>query len=348
MKKAITMYYFVILPLIILGGARWLSFMEPQNSEIEFGRRLFFDTRLSVNGTKSCATCHDPRLAFTDGYRRSTGAFADEHRHNSPSLINLSTYRSLNWNAPYTTNLTKHMDAPLFGTSPIEMGAATESRQIISLLEKDEIYKRMYQQLYGSFDEQVWDKIKEAIAAFVQTLEFRNSAYDRFVKGDGSAMSKEAAQGMKLFFSDRAKCGECHGGIDFNEAQSLQNVFSDFFNVGLYAPYPATDKGLAEVTLSNDDEGKFRTPSLRNVAVTAPYMHDGSVRTLEECLQIFNQGGRISEWGGDGRMHPAKSNYIQALGLSEEEQRSLLIFLEALTDTSYLSKPQFTNPYTTQ
>lgn len=335
--------YILIFPLLLLGDG--LVFRVPTNLEKEFGHRLFFDVRLSINGTKSCATCHDPRLAFTDGYRRSMGAFADQHRHNAPSLINLSTYRSLNWNAPYLTNLTEHMDAPLFGTSPLEMGAATESKQIISLLENDEIYKRMYQQLYGSFDEQVWDKSKQAIAAFIQTLEFRNSAYDRFVKGDATAMSEEAMQGMKLFFSDRAKCGKCHGGIDFNEAQNEQKVFSDFFNVGLYARYPATDKGLSEITLSDEDEGKFRTPSLRNVTLTAPYMHDGSVSTLEKCLQIFNQGGRISEWSGDGSRHPAKSNHIQPLGLSAVEQKNLLLFLESLTDTSYLGNPQFTNPF---
>lgn len=335
----------------------------PTHSSLEqLGRYLFFDPRLSATGGKSCAGCHDPALFFTDGYRRSPGIYADPALRNAPSLLNTAHLKALNWANPSVTTFEAQMLRPLFNDSPIEMGlkGSHESTQIpyiqdsfglpfqrvLTQMATDTLYGRLSTSIWG-ITPQEWTQrhVIEAIAAYEKTLISFNSPYDNWLKGHKDALSPEAEAGRQLFFSKRLGCGNCHSGTLLTDHK--------MYNIGLYntqpdGSYPPSDQGLYEETFHPADKGRFRTPSLRNIARTAPYFHDGSAENLNEVLLIFSAGGRNIMDGllaGDGRNNVNKSDKIQPFVITTEEKRHLILFLESLTDSTVLVNPWFQNPF---
>lgn len=317
------------------------------------GQYLFFDTRLSFNNTKSCASCHDPKFAFSDGYRRSITASGDIVLHNAPSLINSVALFYFDWANPAITSLEKQHERPLYGQHPIELGIRGHENEILGQLKKDTLYQHLFPELFSADkDPFTFSNVISAIAAYVGTLKSSQSAYDYFIQGDKNALSESSRKGMELFSSRRLQCASCHVPPDFTLASVTRNTDSIYYNTGLYNignsnRYPVDDSGLSLVSGRNQDNGKFKTPSLRNVAVTAPYMHDGSVNTLEEVIHIYAAGGRNILSGpnlGDGRLHQMKDKRISGFVITKEEEKDLISFLYALTDSTVWSNPNFINP----
>ena len=195
-----------------------------------------------------------------------------------------------------------------------------------------------------------------AIASFVRTIVSFDSPYDRYLQGDASSMTDSQVRGMTLFFSEATECFHCHGGFNFTDSSTHENAVIEsvgFHNNGLYnigdnGGYPAGNTGLHDLTGKPRDMGRFRAPTLRNIAVTAPYMHDGSLPTLGDVLDHYLAGGRSIEEGphvGDGSRNPYKSVFVQRFELSESERTDLLAFLDALTDATVLTDPRFANPW---
>lgn len=320
----------------------------------ELGQRLFFDTRISYNNTKSCASCHDPALAFSDGYRRSITASGEMTLRNAPSLINVSYHTVLNWADPSVRSLEEQHRRPLFGQTPVELGMLGNEDKILRHLRENPTYVRLFS---ASFPDQPdafrSDNILTAIAEYVKSLQSFSSPYDRYVRGDSSALSERQKAGMALFFSERTRCVSCHPPPMFTLADQSLGVDFLYRNIGLYnvgntGEYPKEDRGLAMVTGAPRHDGRFKIPSLRNVTLTAPYMHDGSVYNLSDVLLIYEAGGREILTGpatGDGRMHPAKDPLVGGFALAGEERLVLVDFLHALTDTTWRSNPRFRNPF---
>lgn len=318
------------------------------------GRQLFFDNRLSYNNTKSCGSCHDPKFAFSDSYRRSITAEGNNLKHNAPSLINSSFYNYLDWDNPNITTLQKQHERPLFGQNPVEMGARGNEKIIWQKLKVDSFYQSVFAQAFPTDKDPFrFENIITAIAAYVKTLNSSNSPYDSFIKGDNTALSESAKEGMRLFFSPKLQCGNCHTPPLFTKANLTANTDSVYINIGLYNinnsnKYPENDKGLASFSQKENDDGKFKIPSLRNVGLTAPYMHDGSMTNLEEAIEMYARGGRNIPNGpmaGDGKKNSNKDKRISGFSISANEKKQLIDFLYSLTDSSILTNPHFQNPF---
>lgn len=320
---------------------------------VEAGRYLFFDRRLSVNNTRSCATCHNPQFAFTDGYKRSLGAFADQHQRNTQPLFNLQYLKYLTAADSSIHTSVQQMNNPLFGMHPTEMGVAGNEAEIIQRIARDENYQQLFKLAKLKLN---WTDIKQAIGFFLNSLHSLNSPYDKYLGGDSKALTQSQIEGKNLFFSSKLKCVSCHGGPNFS-TPSVANEKGDtlfYFNTGLYniggnGAYPEYDQGLYQLTKSKTDMGKFRVPSLRNLAFTAPYFHDGSAASLAEVMDAYSSGGRQIEMGidkGNGQMNPYKHPLISGFAITESEKINLIGFLLALSDTSFVTNPNYQNPFT--
>ncbi|MEM1313232.1 MAG: MbnH family di-heme enzyme, partial [Pseudomonadota bacterium] len=268
---------------------------------VELGRRLFYDARLSADGRIACASCHQQELAFADGRQVSVGAHGAVGHRNSPSLANVGYMPTLTWANPHFTTLEFQVLTPLFGTEPVEMGLAGQEAALFERLAADPYYADAFPAAFPDRPTPDLYTITRALGAFQRTLISLNSPYDRAAYyGEREAMSKAARRGQALFFDHRLECYHCHAGALFSDnLQTARTPFPEnaFHNTGLYnldgaGAYPPGGLGLYEFTGTPSDMGRFRTPSLRNVALTAPYMHDGSVATLEEAIRHYAAGGR--------------------------------------------------------
>lgn len=325
----------------------------------ELGRHLFYDPRLSGNGTQACASCHRQELAFADGRAVGIGSTGEPHPRNSSSLTNVGYNATLTWANPMLTELEHQILIPMFGEEPVELGIIGERvDEVLRRFVEDDTYPAMFARAFPGDDDPItFDNIVKALATFCRTLISGSSPFDRFVyRDDASALSESARRGMELFFSERLECHHCHGGFNFSEASVHAGSEFDaaqFHNTGLYnvdgqGAYPFPNTGVHEVTGRPSDMGKFRAPTLRNVEVTGPYMHDGSVETLEEVIRIYEAGGRLIEQGplaGDGRRNPLKSGFVPGFSLTDQERRDLVRFLESLTDDAFLTDPRLSNPF---
>jgi cytochrome c peroxidase len=328
-------------------------------AKVELGRHLFYDTRLSVNETTSCATCHKQELAFTDGKTTAEGATGDIHPRNSMALVNVAYASALNWANPVTTSLEQQAMVPLFNEDPVELGWVGRVDEILGRLRADERYPAMFEAAFPDADGELvsLDHVVKAISAFERTLISGNSPFDQYMYGgDDDALSASAKRGMELFFSERLECFHCHGGFNFSDSNDHENtVFREvaFHNNGLYniddtGNYPEGNQGLYDSTGRAEDRGRFRAPTLRNIALTAPYMHDGSIATLEEIVDHYAAGGRFVTDGpyfGDGRDHPNKSQFVSGFLITDEEKADLVAFLESLTDETFINDPRFGDPF---
>ncbi len=316
---------------------------NPMNADkVELGRHLFYDTRLSRDGTQSCASCHEQARAFTDGHITPVGITGEVGRHNSMSLVNVGYNSSSTW-AAHVVRLEDQALLPLFGTSPIELGLAGAEAELLARLAAEPIYGELFAR---AFDDSITvDNITHALASFERTIISGSSRFDRFVAGEPAALGGAEQRGLALFESDRLGCRQCHGGFNLASAYDHTTMPAggqiQFFNIGLYnvdgiGAYPAGDRGLIEVTGNPRDMGRFRAPTLRNIALTAPYFHDGSAATLDAVLDHYARGGVAS---------PIKSPFMTSFTLTLEERTDLIAFLGALTDDVLLNDAVLASPW---
>lgn len=288
---------------------------NPTTAEkVALGQQLFFDPRLSGDDTRSCASCHIPDKAFTDGLPRARGTGGKELSRNTPTLLNVGFYSAYFWDGR-AGSLEEQALFPI--QSPDEMN------QDLKALEKEinavPGYVNQFQAVFGSGA--TARNIARALAAFQRTLVSRNSPFDRYLAGDKSALSEEAQRGWELFRSD-AGCIRCHNGPNFSD--------SKFYRIGT----DFRDKGRGSVTGNNRDFYAFRTSSLRDVARTAPYMHDGSMETLTQVVEFYYRGApRQSPDGLPLDIEPL-------IGQSYSEISAIVAFLESLSgETPKINKP---------
>lgn len=328
------------------------------DAKVALGRFLFFDKRLSGNGTQSCASCHEPAKAFTDGVALPKGSTGSTVPRNAMTLTNVA-YRSVyTWANPLLLTLEQQALVPLTADAPVELGFHLAQTAVISRLKDDVRYPPLFADAFPDVaDPYTAAHVAKALASFERTLISRGAPYDRYTYGgEVNAMSEAAKRGMDAFFSEKLECYHCHSGPDFTDSMRtaetrLQSAHFDndgLYNVGNRGEYPAGNQGLREFTRLASDDGKFRTPTLRNIALTAPYMHDGSIATLAEVVDMYAAGGRnvtSGPFAGDGRLHPAKSAFVRAVTLTDAEKADVLAFLEALTDEAFTKDPRFQDPF---
>jgi cytochrome c peroxidase len=325
--------------------------------KVELGRYLFYDPRLSSNGTTSCSSCHLQELAFTDGRVLPIGATGEVHPRNAITLTNSAYSATLTWANPNLRVLERQIPIPMFGEFPIELGITGYEEAVLDRFRQDPLYQTLFGVAYpDQTDAFTFANITRALASFTRTLISGNSVYDRYTQGDTTALSESAQRGMTLFFSEGLECHHCHTGFNFTLSTVTANsTFQDrpFFNTGLYnldgeGAYPPNNTGIFEITGNPEDMGRFRPPTLRNIALTAPYMHDGSIATLPEVLQFYADGGRIithGEFAGDGTVNPYKSGLVPGFTLTDQETADLIAFLESLTDEEFVTNPTFSDPF---
>lgn len=320
---------------------------NPMTEEsVALGRKLFYDAQLSGNGQQSCATCHQQQRAFTDGSRHSVGSTGQVTKRNSMALVNIAYNTDFTWAHNGLSRLEQQIMIPLFSETPVEMGASEFSDEILARINTRD-YRSMFAKAYGN-ETPNWNNTVKALANFVRSLVSFHSPFDDYAYAQNdSALSPQAIEGLDLFFSERLECFHCHGGVNFSQSslhvgQSI--VLNSFHNTGLYnedgkGAYPSTDRGLYDITRRQEDMGKFRAPTLRNIALTSPYMHDGSIRTLEEVLDFYASGGREA-----GVISPIKSPFLKGFTLSKSERKAMIAFLESLTDEQFIDNKRFGPP----
>lgn len=327
-------------------------------AKVELGRSLFYEPRLSVTGEFSCGACHVQGLAFTDSRTVAVGATGQSHPRNSMSLTNVAYNSVQTWANPLMQDLELQLLVPLFGEEPIEMGMAGKEVELLENLAGDPDYRAQFEVAFEDEAEPVSIRnIARAIAAFERTLVSFNSPYDRYrYGGDLTAISAAAKRGEALFNSERMECFHCHSGLNFSDStRHERSGFTEiaFHNTGLYnldanGAYPPNNPGVKEITSDPSDMGHFRVPTLRNIALTAPYMHDGSIASLSAVIDHYAAGGRtISEgpYAGVGHENPLKSAFVQGFSLAEGEKEDLIAFLESLTDETFIHNPALSNPH---
>lgn len=332
--------------------------MSAQKAEL--GRYLFYDVRLSLNESQSCASCHRQELAFTDGLANAIGSTGVVNRRSSMSLANVAYNSAQTWANPTLKTLEMQVAVPLLGDNPVELGFAGQERELLDRLHAEPRYPALFA---AAFPEDEADPVSlynvvRAIASFERRLVSGDSPYDRFASGeDLSAISQSAQRGARLFFGERFECHHCHGSFAMNNSVTWEGKAADelsyqndaLYNLDGLGAYPLRDRGLFEVTGVPEDMGKFRPPTLRNVAVTAPYMHDGSIATLREVIELhYARGGRLLDSGpdaGDGARSPLKASFVSGFAIEPTEVDDLLAFLESLTDEEFLSDESLANPW---
>lgn len=327
-------------------------------AKVELGRYLFYDKRLSGNQTQSCGSCHEQAKAFTDGRATGLGSTGQHHVRGAMSLANAAYVSTFTWANPAVNQLEQQALVPMFGEMPVELGLSGKEDALLSRLGADASYRTRFAAAFpGDASPISVDHVVKSIAAFERTLISGRSAYDRFsTDGEDAALSESAKRGMALFFGERLECFHCHGGFAFSDAVVDVNTTLDetsyqnngLYNIGGDGSYPTGNQGIFEFTGKPADKGRFRAPSLRNIAVTAPYMHDGSIATLDEVLDHYSRGGRLTADGpnaGDGKDSPNKSLFIRGFMLTDAERQDVLEFLRSLTDEEFLSSPRFADPF---
>jgi cytochrome c peroxidase len=328
-------------------------------AKVELGRHLFYDPRLSADGTMSCASCHHQDKAFTDGRAVAEGITGEKGARSAMGLANVAYLPTLTWANPLLKSLEVQALIPIFGEHPVEMGMAGREGELFRRLQGDATYRRLFAQAFPAEARQgdttlySLSTMTKAIAAFERSLLSFNSPYDRYkYQAEPQAISAAAKRGEALFFGEKMECYHCHGGFTFNDnVQHSRLPFPEFgyHNTGLYnvdgqGSYPSDSPGIGEFTGEASDRGRFRTASLRNVAVTSPYMHDGSIATLEDVIRKhYALAGRSTTV--TGQPSPMRSELLVGFEVGDQEVNDLVAFLHALTDRDFLTDPRLGNPW---
>ena len=292
-------------------------------AKVALGRRLFFEPSLSVTGQYSCASCHRPSLAFSDGRPVAIGATGQQTPTNAMSLTNVAYNVSFGWSTPVVRSLEEQMRQPMLNDHPVEMGVKGREAQVVATLVADPAWRAAFAaafpQAQGRFE---LEHVIKAIATFERTLISGHSPFDEYVfNGKHEALSAEAKRGMALFYSERLSCAGCHSGFNFagawRDAQGATGEPS-FANNGV---------GTAAV----------RVPTLRNVALTAPYMHDGSLSTLEAVLDHYQQAGQraATKKNDPDPVGAHDGPALRPFTLTAAERHELIAFLQSLTDPTF-------------
>ena len=274
---------------------------------------LFFDKRVSSNGSVSCASCHAPEHGFGDGRHVSTGIGGQKGGRSAPSVIN-RVYGALQFWDGRAASLEDQAKGPIANSIEMthEKDAGKAHGGCVERLRSVAEYRQRFKNVFGT-EEFTIDQVAKAIATFERMILSGNSPYDRFKVGDKSALSESQQRGMKIFFSNNARCDACHDGAAFTTNQ--------FANIGIGMDKPIADLGRFNVTKKEEDKGAFKTPGLRDIAHTGPYMHDGSIKTLEEVVEHYDKGGIKNRW-----LHQD----IRPLKLTKQDKSDLVSFLHAL------------------
>ncbi|NHA03730.1 c-type cytochrome [Mucilaginibacter sp. HC2] len=316
MKKKSTLLILTVFSLIIsLTG--FMSGRDEVQSKEQLGEKLFFDPILSLDKTISCSSCHKPEFAFADTVTFSLGIKGNRTARNSPGLTNLSGRPHLFWDGR-ASSLEEQAMGPI--TSPTEMGLSLD--EAVKRLNDDVVYAAAFQKVFKAPANK--DNLLKAIASFERTLETSNSPYDRYINGDDNALSASAARG-RLLFIGKANCNNCHSGEDFTADR--------FKSIGLYNGKDLNDPGRSVITKNKTEDGEFKIPSLRNVAVTAPYMHNGKFKTLRSVVEYYNDPSAVVKDGINRDLSLDKP-----LNLSSSEIDDIVEFLKALTDDRFKQK----------
>ncbi len=332
--------------------------------KITLGRHLFYDMRLSGNQQQSCATCHLQTLAFSDGMATAVGSTGEPHPRNSQGLANSAYFSTLTWGNNVLLELEDQIRVPILSDNPIELGVLDGVRdEVLNRFASDAAYQAMFAAAFPESGPELVsiNKITFSLASFCRTLISGDSPYDRYYAGDESALTEQQKNGLRLFNSERFECFHCHSGVNlsisYRDHETTDGTITfPFFNTGLYnvdgqGSYPLFNQGLYELTGNPNDRGRFRPQGLRNVAVTAPYMHDGSIATLREVLAHYARGGRLIEDGpnaGDGSLNPLKSGLIRGFDATDQEIDDVIAFLESLTDQTFIENAAFSDPFATR
>lgn len=280
---------------------------NPWSAEkVELGRLLYFDPRLSADNSVSCSTCHHPKFAFSDGAAVSTGIKGQKGGRSAPTVINRAFSLAQFWDGRAAT-LEEQAKGPM--ANPIEMGHTHEG--VVGRLKVIPGYRTLFAKSFGTEDFTI-EHVAMAIASFERTVLSGNAPWDRYRRGDKKAMTPQQVRGFAVF--DKAKCDSCHEGVNF--------TLNMFANIGVGADKPEPDVGRFAVTKNPADWGHFKTPTLREIEHTAPYMHDGSLKTLEEVVEYYDKGGTPNR-NLDARIKPLK--------LTAAEKSDLVAFLKALS-----------------
>lgn len=327
-------------------------------AKVALGRRLFYEVGLSGNGTQSCGSCHQSRFAYTDGLATSVGSTGEPHPRSAMSLVNVAYVTTFTWANPSLDSLETQATVPMFGEFPVELGVTGHEDEILGRLRASPDYVALFGEAFPGDAEPIrFSNVARAIAAFERTLVGAGSAFDRATTGgDPAAMSEAARRGMELFFGERLECFHCHGGASLGQpirGVGLERYEPELHNNGLYnvggtGDYPDGNQGLFESTGLPTDRGRFKAPSLRNIALTAPYMHDGSVATLDAVIDHYARGGRriaSGPYAGDGAANPNKSILVAGFPLTASERVDLLAFFDSLTDWEVICREDLQDPF---
>lgn len=316
--RSITTIMFMLLVLMTTLYSQPIN-LQPDQAMVDLGRRLFYEADLSINGTMSCATCHEQRKAFADGNQAHPGALDDPGKRNVPGLANIGAFKNLTWAHNRLSGLAEQSLAPIRGTNPVEMGMSGHEDEITKRLGQNSCYQKLFLLSFPKENGAInLHTVTQALESFEKTLISNNSLYDQKMRAKQPLPTKEAREGKKLFFG-AAKCNTCHSAPlfsddDFHQIQPKNQNPNPLFK----------DYGLSDVTGNIKDKNVFRTPSLRNAALTSPYWHDGSAKTLSEAI----------------RKHDLKINQM----LSDEEIAELSAFIDTLSDTTFINNPKYTKP----
>ncbi len=284
---------------------------NPMTKEkVELGKMLYFDTRLSKSNKISCATCHDPKMAWTEHKPTSVGIHEQKGDRNSPTVINAAYMTSQFWDGREPT-----LEAQALGPieNPIEMGNKMDL--VLDDLVKIDWYKKQFKLVFG-VEKIENEHVAKAIAAFERTVLSGNSPYDKFEKGDKNALTDAQKRGLEVF-TGKGSCSTCHTPPTFSNGQ--------FYNAGIGMDKKEPDPGRKKVTGKDSDMGAFRVPHLREIAATYPYYHDGSVEKLEEAVAIMAEGGK------DNKHLSTLFKAIKAAKLTDKDKKDLVAFLKALS-----------------
>ena len=303
---------------------------QPSAAKIELGRRLFYDKRLSLNQTHSCGTCHEAHR----GFALTSNVMSDKRGAQSRQamgVINVAYNKAFLWDSSFTS-LEEQVKGPFLSSHEFNQTPDSAVRELTNI--GDPIYKDLFARAFGD-EEITFDRISKAIATFERTFVSGNSSFDRFNRGQLTALNDAQIRGLKLFMdTSRTNCLHCHSDHNFSDG--------GMHSTGLEEHY--SDGGLQTLTGREEDNGKFRTPTLRNIRETGPYMHDGRFETLEEVIDHYNSGIQRSP-NLDQIFRSWDTGEAIRLGLTEHEKTALVAFLHSLTDESYMNDERFTDPF---
>ena len=326
-------------------------------AKVELGRHLFYDPRLSGNGEQACASCHQPEHAFSEPRARAVGSTGGINPRNTLALVNVAYNDTLMWVHPGLRTIEQQLLIPMFGDNPVELGIAGREEEVLARFRDDPLYQELYDDAFPREGTLGFTHIVDALACFVRSLVSFESPFDKYAyAAQDDALDAVALNGLQHFFSEKFECHHCHGGFNFTQSSThdsvaiLDNAFHNtgLYNVGGKDAYPGEDQGLYDLTGEPSDRGKFRAPTLRNVALTAPYMHDGSLPDLGAVLDFYAAGGRnvaVGEYVGNGRVNAYKSQFVRGFDMTATERTELLAFLHALTDPTFVARPQYRSPF---